>query len=628
MGDAVGDDALDESPARPLDELRSNLTTARDQDDPPAILEAQADVTTFYFERSFALVDAGSFAQVPENSRELEREAAELLDLTSAALEDDPSGLDDEARATYGDAREFGELARAVAQIHELGAVAASEMAAGDALMARVQFGTAADRYRLGNQSARAAVERIESLHASPPVEWSVDSREILGSESEGMRLLEGISSAMAELATANDLRFRSPVEAIGRYKEAATLFRELSAFAKDEDWLVMASYADVQATASEGLDELTRLSDPVAAASTFQQARVQLESIVDEDIPARLTAESASTEFLSTLQENFRRDLQGVTAMYHLARMRDQMARENWKLALTHADANTALLEETAASLPPEFKELAHLLRFEVGMVASTADVLRAEVFKDEHEWDQAISCYEDSRRHTDEAASSILKSGLPSAAAIQEGLMNSSAANLDLLIRSTEEARRQHEELTRLREELASLQGSLTDAFKNFGVHVNTKAEVVATVEQQRMSRSPWNFAGRSQCDGAGEENIGSLAGADDLDHHPLEVRAVVPMARLRSPACRHLMERRRPDEPDSFSCFQSPSASTVGRARLAHPSEFTLDVVEPIAEGVERAPAEVVDQAKVACPVRELLGSLGQWAESRVGIRDVVA
>jgi UDP-N-acetylmuramate-alanine ligase len=61
--------------------------------------------------------------------------------------------------------------------------------------------------------------------------------------------------------------------------------------------------------------------------------------------------------------------------------------------------------------------------------------------------------------------------------------------------------------------------------------------------------MSRSLWNFAGRrSRCDGAGEEDIGSSSGADDLDHHPLEVRAVVPMARLRSQACRHLVVLRQ--------------------------------------------------------------------------------
>jgi hypothetical protein len=48
--------------------------------------------------------------------------------------------------------------------------------------------------------------------------------------------------------------------------------------------------------------------------------------------------------------------------------------------------------------------------------------------------------------------------------------------------------------------------------------------------------MSRSAWNLAGRSRCDGASEENIGFSLGTGDLDHHPSEVRAVVPMERLR--------------------------------------------------------------------------------------------
>ena len=396
---------------------------------------------------------------------------------------DDTAKRIQELEAETLQARKSGDLTELVPKLGQLGEVYAD---AGDACRNTWSFDSAAQLYAQAVSTYTEARETVQTIITKMkeglPGEDPAD---------EG-KALETLTAIVTELdrdvVKATCFRdfsdgmchklSRSPGEAALRFVAARDGFRRLHQLTKEGLYKFLGDYSAVLEPTCQGLELMMRSND-AGARIVLQRAKTQMATLVEE-----LTADELglSAEEFELVKAPLNADVVGIEMQFLFADARDQFSRGNYQLA---AKQYARLCDTYRTKMEPGLGNLTDVQRCvsltDFYVYSGFRYLAQGESFREEHRWDEALGSYEKAREELASGADSILKTGIPQAAMMQETLANQNAA-LEFYARAAERERRLYERVVELESSLKELQTTYARA----GVTVQNFTEMKTTVEQ----------------------------------------------------------------------------------------------------------------------------------------------
>ena len=270
----------------------------------------------------------------------------------------------------------------------------------------------------------------------------------------------------------------RSPGEAALRFVAARDGFRRLHQLTKEGLYEFLGDYSAVLEPTCQGLELMMRSND-AGARVVLQRAKTQMATLVKE-----LTADALglSAEEFELMKAPLNADVVGLEMQFLFADARDQFSRGNYQLA---AKQYARLCDTYRTKMEPGLGNLTDVQRCvsqtDFYVYSGLRYLALGESYREERRWDEALQSYEKAREELANGADSILKTGMPQAAMMQETLANQNAA-IEFYVRAAERERRLYERVVELESSLKELQTTYARA----GVTVQNFNEMKTTVEQ----------------------------------------------------------------------------------------------------------------------------------------------
>ena len=272
--------------------------------------------------------------------------------------------------------------------------------------------------------------------------------------------------------------------QAIEAFKKSKKEFKLLYQTTNKGMFDFFSDYSNALQLISEANESFTR-GNYGRAKSLFQRTKITLEDILDA-IPVYFS--SGNTEFtkIPELIFNIKIDCKLCETLYCSSDAKDLFDRGNFSLAREQYAKLCKILSETIGLLPDYYPKPAKNLQLgDFHFFSGSKFLTDGEVFREEGKWDNSLEAYKKTRKEWEKSSTFYLRSGLPKAVAMHETMINLSPT-IEIFARQCKREMDLNKKIVELESELNGFKKSLSDAFKQSGVTVNTRAQIESSVEQ----------------------------------------------------------------------------------------------------------------------------------------------